>query len=183
MERASRQAVLMTPETVANYVKGPPVQAAEFDFLIGEWDAQTTRYAPDGGIAFEHTALWRACHLHDKRIVLDDYVAYGPDGTAIGSFATLRTYCEDTSQWEMTFVVAQQKILLTSFVGQKVGNEMHLRAAGRDLEGKPVEARVRFYNIANDRFEWEQELSVDGGSTWQRDVLIHARRKSEGSKG
>jgi hypothetical protein len=172
-----RQAVLMTPQTVAAYVKGAPAQGAEFDFLIGEWDAQTTRYAVDGSVAFAHTALWRARHLHEKRIVFDDYIAYGPDGAAIGSFATLRTYCEDSGQWEMTFLVAQQRILLTSFVGRRVGSEMHLHASGRDLEDKPVEARVRFYNIAGDSFDWEQELSVDGGASWTRDVVIRARRR------
>lgn len=180
MERQSRQAVLMTPQTVAGYLKGAPEQASEFDFLIGEWDARTTRYAADGSVGFEHKALWRAQHLHEKRIVFDDYIAYGPDGTAIGSFATLRTYCEETAQWEMTFLVALQRILLTSFVGRRIGNEMHLRASGKDLEEKPVEARVRFFNITNDHFDWEQELSVDGGATWARDVLIQAtRRKTE----
>jgi hypothetical protein len=169
----------MTPESVAAYVKGVPPQSAEFDFLLGEWDAETTRYNPDGTVAIRHRAEWRARHMHGGRILLDDYVAYLPDGTAIGSFATLRTFSEETNQWEMTFLVAHQRQLVGGFVGQRVGDEMHLRATGRDLEGKAVSAKVRFFDITENGFEWEQELSVDGGATWTLDVTISAKRKSK----
>jgi hypothetical protein len=176
-------AVLMTPESVAAYVKGVPTQTSEFDFLIGEWDAQATRYAPDGSVLLRHRAEWRARPMHGGRILLDDYVAYLPDGTAIGSFATLRTFSEETNQWEMTFLVAHQRQLVGSFVGQRVGDEMHLRAVGHDLEGKAVSARVRFFAITADSFEWEQELSIDGGATWSLDVSITAKRKSKAPPG
>lgn len=176
---STSQAVLMTPETVAAYMKGAPPETEEFAFLIGDWDARTTRYNPDGSVAIEHRADWHAEWRHGRRIIFDDYVAYLPDGQAIGSFATLRTYSEATSQWEMTFLVALQRQLVASFTGKRVGDEMHLEASGTDLEGKPVSARVRFYHIGADRFEWDQELSVDGGQTWTRDVHIEATRKSE----
>ena len=51
-----------------------------------------------------------------------------------------------------------------------------LEGAGRTLEGAPVQARVRFFDIGPGGFEWENRVSLDGGATWYRDSAISARR-------
>jgi hypothetical protein len=44
------------------------------------------------------------------------------------------------------------------------------------LEGDPVLARVRFFDIEPESFEWENRVSLDGGASWYRDSTISARR-------
>lgn len=44
------------------------------------------------------------------------------------------------------------------------------------LDGEPVLARVRFFDIEPESFEWENRVSLDGGASWYRDSTISARR-------
>jgi hypothetical protein len=45
------------------------------------------------------------------------------------------------------------------------------------MTSNPVVRRIRYYNIAPDRFSWASDLSKDGGRTWEKDNLqIEARR-------
>jgi len=168
---------LITPESVAAYVEGPPAECDQFDFLIGEWDAETTRYGPDGSILLQHHTDWVARHLPDKRMVVDETAAYLPDGTEIARIATLRTWVPVRERWEMTFLVAHEAPIASSFHGRRVGDEMILQALAEDTAGRRVEARVRFHAITHDSFKWEQRLRVEGRSEWIRDVTIDARRR------
>lgn len=64
MERASQQDVLMTPQTVANYVKGAPDQASQFDFLIGDWEQELS---VDGGITWVRDVVIHARRTRQSR--------------------------------------------------------------------------------------------------------------------
>jgi len=143
---------------------------------LGDWDARTTRYRADGSEIAGYAGTWSARHLHDRRILLDEFTAHLDDGAEISYMATLRTYCTSTQRWEMTFLIAHQPQLISAFSGVWENGEMRLEGSGSTLSGQPVLATVRFFDITPETFEWENRVSLDGGATWYRDSAISARR-------
>ena len=109
-------------------------------------------------------------------MVLDEFTARLDDGSEISYMATLRTFSTATQRWEMTFLLAHQPQLITSFSGIFEDGEMKLDGSGRTLAGEPVIARVRFFDITPRSFQWENRVSLDGGATWNRDSTISAQR-------
>jgi len=158
---------------------GPvPPECAQFDFLLGEWDARVTRYGPDGKALLALDGHWRADQRAGGRLLVDEFRAWGPDGDPWTHFVTLRTWCPALDRWEMTFLEAQQALAVTRFHGRLREGEMQLEAVGRDPSGRDAIARVRFFAIAPDGFRWEQQISAD--SHWQRVSSIRARRRAAG---
>lgn len=117
----------------------------------------------------------RAWHF-GGRLLFDRFVSFAPDGQEMGAAATLRTWCEETKRWEMTFLYAVRPDRVTSFVGERVGDEMHLVALGRDRWERRVEVQVRFYEIGAEAFSWEQRSRLADGGDWFLDVRMRARR-------
>lgn len=167
---------LITEETIATYLAGPPQESADFDFLLGEWACEVARFDERGKESRTHRAVWRARPLASGRIVFDETISFDREGREIASMATLRTYSPGTARWEMTFLLAHQPALPISFTGQRVGNEMWLEVRPAGVPEAPPIAKVRFFDIAADRFEWEQHTSFDGGVRFRRTVSIHASR-------
>jgi len=167
---------LVPIEGVLAYRQGAPAESAQFDFLLGDWEARTTRYRPDGSEIASYGGVWRARPLHDARMILDEFIARLDDGSELSYMATLRTFATATQRWEMTFLIAHQPQLITSFSGVFANGEMRLDGAGRTLAGDPVRARVRFFDITPASFEWENRVSLDDGASWYRDSAISARR-------
>lgn len=53
---------------------------------------------------------------------------------------------------------------------------MLLDAIGKDAQGGAVRNRIRFFDIARDRFSWESRTSRDDGKTWTRAASLPAAR-------
>jgi len=176
----SESSRVQLPPSVTRYLEGPPPQTREFAFLVGEWATKSRRYAPDGKTIAEIAGTWRAAYICGGRMLQDEYVLQLPDGREMASFVTLRSWCPDTQQWEMATLASHAPAGVTSFTGRLVGGEMHLQIAAIDPATRaPVMARVRFFNISDNGFEWEQLLTHDGGVTWTTAVSIVATRKLE----
>jgi hypothetical protein len=176
MAQVEDPTALVPIEGILAYRQGPPKEASQFDFLLGEWNARTTRYRTDGSEIGGYAGTWRARHLHDARMVLDEFTARLDDGSEISYMATLRTFSTATHRWEMTFLIAHQPQLITTFSGIFEDGEMRLDGSGRTLAGGPVAARVRFFDITPTSFQWENRVSLDEGATWYRDSAISAHR-------
>jgi len=176
MPQSDDPTALVPLEGIMAYREGVPSCSSQFDFLIGTWDARTTRYRADESEIASYGGTWSARHLHDGRMILDEFVARLDDGSELSYMATLRTYCVASQRWEMTFLIAHQPQLITSFSGAWENGEMLLEGTGRTLAGKPVRAKVRFHEITPRSFEWENSVSLDDGCTWYRDSTISARR-------
>ncbi len=177
MSQADDPTALVPIEGILAYREGLPEEASQFDFLLGAWNARTTRYRADGSEIGGYDGTWRARHLHEGRMILDEFTARLDDGSEISYMATLRTFSTSTGRWEMTFLIAHQPQLITSFSGVFANGEMKLEGSGRTLTGDPVRARVRFFDVTPKSFEWENHVSLDDGATWYRDSHIAARRQ------
>jgi hypothetical protein len=176
VSQAEDPTALVPIEGILAYRQRLPKEASQFDFLLGDWQARATRFRPDGSEIGSYAGTWRARHLHDARMVLDEFTARLDDGSEISYMATLRTFSTATRRWEMTFLVAHQPQLITSFSGVFEDGEMKLAGSGRTLEGDPVLSRVRFFDITPTGFQWENRVSLDDGATWYRDSAISAHR-------
>jgi len=160
-----------------DYLEGPPDQSKQFDFLIGSWDTVQSHYDLDGRRVHQATGHWSAQALYDGRMLEDVYESRLPDGGVLAGGRTLRSYCPETERWEMTFLTPLQPNGLTKFVGWERDGEIHCEAEATDTDGVELSARIRFYDIGTDRFEWEQRLSWDQGHSWYRVLSISARRR------
>lgn len=166
------------PPEVARYLAGPTAEAKQFDFLIGDWAVEATRYREDETPAFIYLATWIARHLNEGRMVMDDFKALGPTGQPLSSFVTLRTYSEVTKRWEMVGLQALQPTIPTEWHGTAKDAEMLLDAIASLPNGKRVHTKIRFFEIAPNSFTWESSMSVDQGNTWRKTASLKANRKS-----
>ncbi len=158
------------------YLAGPPPQGKQFDFLIGSWKTVQVGCDWTGKEMFRGTGTWRAESLYEGRMLADFYESRLPDGRIVSGGRTLRTFCPETERWEMTFLTPMQPQIATRFVARECEGEIHGEGSGVDVDGVAFEARIRFFGIERDRFEWEHEQSWDGGHSWYRLMTISARR-------
>jgi len=149
----------------------------QFDFLLGEWRCEGARYKPDGSVLVAYEADWSAKAVDDGRMIIDEFKAVSPDGRRLFFVVTLRTYCETTGRWEMSALGAQQPAaMISDFHGAWRDGEMRLEALSRLPNGAMAQARIRFFNIAVDRFVWANDYSLDGGLTWLKAGAFTAKR-------
>lgn len=152
----------------------------DFDFSLGEWEGDVLRYAPDGTVVADTRGSWSSRASLGGRVIEDNFIQHVDGGDDIGAF-TVRTYCEETQRWEMVFLWSgQQATGLTAFVGNRVGDEMHLSLQRVGATGVAVISRIRFHEITNDSFTWENQTSMDNGATWFRAMHLKLRRRKEG---
>ena len=64
-----------------------------------------------------------------------------------------------------------------AFVGNRVGDEMHLTLQALGPDGRVILSRIRFFDIARDTFSWENRTSVDNGARWFPATLLKLRRR------
>ncbi len=67
-------------------------------------------------------------------------------------------------RWKQTWVDTDGSYL--DFTGYKKGDDFYFERAYTGKKGKLIRQRMRFYDIAGDRFIWDWEQSIDQGP-WQ----------------
>lgn len=164
------------PPEILHYMKGATDESLQFGFLIGDWSIEGKRLTPNGETAQEYAGKWHAEYLHDKRMVMDDFTVYLPSGQPISSFVTLRTYSPFTQRWEMAGLAAFQPSTISKWYGNLIGGEMHLSAEGYAPNGSAIKTRIRFYDIKQSSFKWENLMSTDDGKTWLKTSSLIATR-------
>ena len=157
---------------------GQSSPARDFDFTLGEWDADVTRYDPDGSVALKAEGRWSARASYGGRVIEDNFTQT-VDGVDAAAAFTVRTYCEETKRWEMVYLWAGQRATDTiAFTGNRVGDEIHATLHRRGEDDLVVLSRIRFFEISEDGFSWENRSSVDSGVTWFPVTLLKLRRRS-----
>ena len=160
-----------------NYFQGPPVEMQQFAFLLGEWATKQRAYDLEGNIINEASGHWRAKSLVGGRLIMDDFESTLPNGETFSGGTTLRTYSLETERWEMVYLTPLQANLIERFFAHYENGEIHGQAQGKDLEGVEIWAKIRFFNIQDNSFEWDQHFSWDAGQTWFKTMTISAKRQ------
>ncbi len=153
-----------------------PDQMKDFDFLIGNWDLESTRFLPDGTVKGEYNGYWAAQFIDEGRIIFDTVTWYNSDGTVESFYPTLRTFSSETNQWEMSYMASLRYMHSESFRGQFIDGEGHFDVVVSIAPGKSLKAKVRFYDIKKNSLEWSMKLSPDDGKNWFVAERITAKR-------
>ena len=157
-----------------------PPEAAQFDFLVGQWDIEVTPKV-NGLVAMIHgtphlLGSWKAWRAFDGFGVDDELRIVDGGGNPVNLGHALRVYDPKAHRWaiESLDVYGARFAAATA---QWQGGEMLVNGAGAMPDGKAYLSRTRFYEIAPDRFKMRQDRSYDNGASWDEGTLaINARR-------
>lgn len=158
----------------------PPREAAQFDFLVGQWDLEVVPKA-SGLAAMLHGAprlggIWKAWKAFDGFGVEDELRIVDAAANPVSLSHSLRVWDSRARRW-LTQGLDVYRARTSTSQGQWQDGEMRLAGTGNSPEGKPTLTRTRFHDISVNGFRMRQDRSTDDGATWDDGVLtIVARR-------
>lgn len=157
-----------------------PAEAAQLDFLIGQWEVVVTPQATSMAARIHGAptllGTWKAWKVLDGFGVEDELRIVDRSGNPNSLTHALRLYDAAEKRWtQVTFDAYRGRT--TPAAGEWVNGEYWVRSTGRDAEGKPYVQRARFHDITADGFKYVADRSSDGERTWETAVLrMEARR-------
>ncbi len=158
----------------------PPREAAQFDFLVGQWELEVVPKA-SGLAAMLHGAprlggVWKAWKAFDGFGVEDELRIVDAAANPVSLSHNLRVWDGRARRW-LTQGLDVYRARTSTSQGQWQEGEMRLAGAGNSPEGKPTLTRTRFHDVGANGFRMRQDRSADDGTTWDDGVLtIVARR-------
>src|SRR5271165_319647 len=151
------------------------VEAKQFDFLEGEWNAICRCPLPDGSWG-EGPGSLTATKVLDGCVSLEFFE--GPyQGTIIKGLG-LRAFNPQTSQWEHTWTDTSAPGGFLVWRGRFEGGAIDLHGQWVDEAGRQVLSRLTWSHIKDRTAHWESHRSTDGGETWSKHWEIDFTRKT-----
>jgi len=146
-----------------------PAEAAQFDFLVGQWELEVTPKVSGLG-AMIHGAPrlvgnWKAWRSFDGYGVDDELRIFDASGNPTSLNHSLRVFDSKTKRWLITGLDVY-RTRFGSASGQWQDGEMRIEGSGQTADGKPLLTRTRFTEITPERFKMRQDRSTDNGATW-----------------
>lgn len=140
----------------------------EFDFMIGRWDIEFRSYDPEtGAITSVLDAVQEARYVNGGTMIVDEWTGYSPEtGEQVTHGVTLRSYSPTTALWEHAYLRSNQEGRASVFSSEWRDNAMHAEGSSQLADGRILLFRLRFYDIERDSFNWMEEWSIDGGTSW-----------------
>jgi hypothetical protein len=160
-------------------VTAPPREAAQFDFLVGQWEVEIR--LPAQGLAQRiHGAprlsgTWKAWRALDGWGLEDELRIVDGSGNPMTLSHAVRAYDATARRWSVSTLDVYRS-RWSSAAGEWREGEMHLSGSGTGADGQAYQTRTRFHDIAPERFRMRQERSTDGGRTWEESLRIEGRR-------
>jgi hypothetical protein len=158
----------------------PPPEASQYDFLIGEWEL-SVEVPPPSLAARLHgtprlTGTWKAWRALDGWGVEDELRITDQAGNPLSLNHTVRVYDGAARRWRLATLDVYRARFYSPAVEWRDG-EILLRSRRTDSDGRELLSRTRIFDIGEDRFRFRQDLSYDGGRSWEEGTLrIEARR-------
>lgn len=143
--------------------------AEYFDFWLGEWDLTWMDDENSRGYGTN-----RIEYILDGKVIREQFEA--TDGNLEGyTGRSWSVFNPSDGEWKQTWVDNQGGYL--DFTGEvEDGKRMFIRQ-GVNRDGKEITQRMVFYDINEDSFTWDWEVSEDGGESWQLQWRIHYTRR------
>lgn len=161
--------------------QAPPREAAQFDFLLGQWELEVSVKAAGGLAALLHgtprlAGMWKAWRALDGFGIEDELRIVDTAGNPVAFSHSLRAYDARQRRWSIVSMDAYRARPSQSVATWQDG-EMRGSGSGSSADGKPVQTRTRFFEIGGERFRMRQDRSLDDGASWDEAVLaVQARR-------
>lgn len=157
-----------------------PAEAAQFDFLIGQWEL-VVRPKVNSLAARIHGAprlagTWKAWRAMDGWGVEDEMRVVDGSGNPTSLTHALRVFDATQRRWGQV-VLDVYRGRFTQGSAVFAGGEMTVTSRGTDQEARAYVLRTRFHGINATAFRVQQDRSYDNGETWDEGTLrIEARR-------
>lgn len=141
-------------------------EASQFDFWIGHWKAEWQN--PDSTIAEGSNVV--------NSILGSCVIEENFNGKPGVDFAgkSFSVYNPQKKLWQQTWVDDQGGYMVFTG-GMKEGKMILSRKISRD--DKEIIQRMVYYNISENKFDWNWESSLDNGVTWKLNWKLHYSRK------
>jgi hypothetical protein len=157
--------LLSTSVSLAQTNPCPRPENQQFEFWAGTW---TGTWQDQEGKSFTGTNriewVLGGCVLQEN---FED-----PTGGLVGK--SWSVYDPNQKKWKQTWVDNQGSY--QDLAGERQDGKMILEREAL-IQGQTRRQRMTFYNIAADSFDWDWEISSDGGATWKLGWRIHYTRK------
>ena len=157
-----------------------PREAAQFDFLIGQWEIELTPKV-NGLAAMVHgtpklQGSWKAWRAFDGFGIEDELRVIDGSGNPATLAQAQRIFDAKSKRWLMSSLDVY-RVRFSSATAQWQDGEMRANGGGITPDGKPLLTRSRFYEITPERFRMTQDRSIDEGKSWEDGVLtVTAKR-------
>jgi hypothetical protein len=165
-------------------VSRAPREASQYDFLAGEWTLAITPKV-SGLVARIHGVprlhgSWKGSRALDGWGVEDELRIMDESGNPIAYSHFVRIYDAAARHWIVSAVDVYRQRVTTS-IAQWQGNEMSTMADGIDPDGKPYRSRTHITDISATGFHYSQDISHDGGATWEEGHLVMQATRATGT--
>lgn len=146
---------------------------ADFDFLLGYWRVENRRLQQRLQGNDDWDVFSAAAHNQRLPAGIGNYDDFIPDTWRKGFVGmTLRIFNPETARWSIYWLdnatggLHPSGILRNPVVG-KFSDGVGVFEGDEELDGRPVQVRYRWSDIAPNSARWQQSMSADGGVTWE----------------
>ncbi len=139
-----------------------------FDFWVGTWKATF-----DEGSGVQHYGTNIIDKILDGTVVRETFELNG--GANKGFKGTsISVYQPQLKKWKQAWADNQGGYY--DFEGEFLNNKRIFKTVIIERGEKRIQQRMVFYDIKQDSFTWDRELSTDGGQTWALNWRIFYER-------
>jgi hypothetical protein len=156
-----------------------PIELTHWQKMMGSWLTSEESLQADGsGWKYAGKADWHFYSAMNGSAVRDEYfspplseLVEQPNKRQIGT--NLRVFDSDKNQWLMAWVTKAAK---TVDLYSAVSDSKQIVMLSKDKTAQGKYARITFFDMQEDSFEWKLEWSNDGKSKWLEVHRIHGKR-------
>lgn len=157
-----------------------PREAAQFDFLIGQWEIELAPKV-NGLAAMVHgtpklQGTWKAWRAFDGFGIEDELRVIDGSGNPATLAHAQRIFDAKTKRWLISSLDVY-RVRFSSASAQWQDGEMRASGSGNGNDGKAFISRSRFFEITPERFRMTQDRSFDEGRSWEEGVLTIAAKR------
>jgi hypothetical protein len=161
-----------------------PREASQYDFLVGQWELAVTPKV-SGLVARIHGVpklhgSWKGARALDGWGVEDELRITDESGNPILYTHFVRIYDAGAKHWIVSSVDVYRQRPSTSSAQWQNGEMLSL-ADGIDPDGKPYRSRTHITDISPTTFHYSQDISHDGGVTWELGHLVMDAKRMTGT--
>ena len=159
---------------------GPAREAAQFDFLLGQWEVEVTpKIGSLARLVHGQPKLqgsWKAWRAFDGFGIDDELRVVDSSGNPATLSHAQRIYDARNQQWLIS-TLDVYRARFSNASATWLGGEMRVSGSGVSPDGKPMLTRSRFHDIAADGFKMKQDRSYDNGASWDEAALSIAAKR------
>ncbi|MFG0256317.1 MAG: hypothetical protein ACF8GE_00265 [Phycisphaerales bacterium JB043] len=148
--------------------------ARQFDFWVGEWDVLNKSKRGDQWAQWPSQAIIEGAVGGDA--IVEFWNSLEPSADIVGF--SMRWYDEEAQEWVIVLNWPQTSGSFSRMIGKLEGDAIVLYPPGFEEEGRQQGARFLFSKITPTSLQWHQEVTGDGGKTWDTTWIMEWTRRN-----